>query len=192
MEASERKKKMMDMTMKIIAERGLDSFSVAQAATAAAINEALVYRDFGTKENLLAVCYAQVNQEILQEYQNEEKKIMLTKEDMAEKMNDHWSRFFDCLIDGGYKTLFFQQYRDSAYHKKAMTEQKDVKKVIYHILSLYTKNTEDADYLCAYLLDGSVLFAKRIICGEISNTKETADKVWDLLNHGMRGLSEGR
>lgn len=53
MEASERKRKIMDATMRIVAEKGLESFAVLQAAKLAHVNEALVYRDFGTKENLL-------------------------------------------------------------------------------------------------------------------------------------------
>ena len=53
MDAEERKNKMMDATMQMVAAKGLDSFSVAQTANFASINEALVYRDFGTKENLL-------------------------------------------------------------------------------------------------------------------------------------------
>lgn len=43
MEASERKRKIMDATMRIVAEKGLESFAVLQAAKLAHVNEALVY-----------------------------------------------------------------------------------------------------------------------------------------------------
>lgn len=49
MEASERKRKIMDATMRIVAEKGLESFAVLQAAKLAHVNEALVYRDLGQK-----------------------------------------------------------------------------------------------------------------------------------------------
>jgi Transcriptional regulator len=193
MDAAERKNKMMDAAMKMVAEKGLDSFSVAQAAAAANINEALVYRDFGTKENLLNECYMSVNKQILDLYKNEYMPAGCSNEDLFEEMCDHWHLFFECLINSGYKTLFLQQYRDSTYKMDPVMQQKagqnDVKIVFKNIFLAYAKNKEDIDYISTYLIDGSILFAKRIICKEVQNDEEIYQKVWRLLGGGLRGLS---
>lgn len=192
MDAAERKNKMMDAAMKMVAEKGLDSFSVAQAAAAANINEALVYRDFGTKENLLNECYMSVNKQILDLYKNEYMPAGDSEKDLFEEMYDHWHRFFECLINSGYKTLFLQQYRDSTYKMASGAQregQNDVKVVFKKIFIAFAKNKEDIDYICTYLIDGSVLFAKRIICKEVQNDEEIYQKVWCLLSGGLRGLS---
>ncbi len=193
MDAEERKNKMMDATMQMVAAKGLDSFSVAQTANFASINEALVYRDFGTKENLLHECYVSVNKEILENYQNVVERSFYDQETLQKQMYLHWHRYFTCLVEGGYKTLFYQQYRDSAYQmhsdKNLPADPYDIKENFRAILKRFLKNSEDVDFVSTYMIDGSVLFAKRVICHEISNSEETTAKIWQLLNGGMKGLS---
>lgn len=194
MDAAERKLKMMDATMKIVAQKGLDSFSAAQAASLAEINEALVYRDFGTKENLLYQCYLMVNQQMLAQYQNEDPSAYIVVEDLEQQMYAHWRRFFLCLIGSGYKTLFYQQYRDSSYRNFTAAHQEaesyDVKMKFKSIFRRFAKREEDVEYVCTYIVDGSVLFAKRILCGEVQNTEETYQKIWQLLSGGLRSMAQ--
>jgi|LAHS01.1.fsa_nt_gb AcrR family transcriptional regulator len=194
MDASERKKKMIDAAMKTVALKGLDSFSVAQAASYAGINEALVYRDFGTKENLLNECFLTVNKEIMDHFTSDVNLHFNIQGDVAAQMHDHMDRFYKVLVEGGYKTLFYQQYRDSSYKMDEEMKQKfqeyDVKGIFQKIMSKYLMDKGYVDFLCVYLIDGTVLFAKRVINGEIPNNEEYTKRIWNLLNYGMRGLSQ--
>lgn len=193
MDAEERKIKMMDATMQMVASKGLDSFSVAQTANFASINEALVYRDFGTKENLLHECYISVNKEILENYKKRGECSSSDQKTIQKQMYHQWHRYFACLVEGGYKTLFYQQYRDSVYQmrqeKNLQTNQYDSKESFRTILKHCLKNSADVELVSTYMIDGSVLFAKRVICHEIANSAEITEKIWQLLNGGMKGLS---
>jgi TetR/AcrR family transcriptional regulator len=50
--ASDRKKQIIDIAMKLFSEQGFDGTSTRQIADAAAINEAIIFRHFKTKEDL--------------------------------------------------------------------------------------------------------------------------------------------
>ena len=60
MTKEERQKKTIEAVKKIVAEKGMDGFSIRQAAELTGINEALIYRDFYTKDQLLDICYKEV------------------------------------------------------------------------------------------------------------------------------------
>lgn len=98
MEASERKRKIMDATMRIVAEKGLESFAVLQAAKLAHVNEALVYRDFGTKENLLFECYNLVANEVAGLYDDAPELVLADDEKMFEQFHEMWIDYFTFLI----------------------------------------------------------------------------------------------
>lgn len=182
---------MMEATMRCVAEKGMDTFSVAQAAAMAGINEALVYRDFGSRENLLMECYEQINHEICSLYQ-------VPAQEAAKKnsgnLYDNWHAFFLCLLNNGYRTLFYQQFRDSR-HKMTPEQRKKVQK---HDIKLLFKQAwiehgnseQSASFVASYVVDGSVLFAKRILCGELEDTEEMYLKIWKMLDGGMKSLSE--
>ncbi|NLH63112.1 MAG: TetR/AcrR family transcriptional regulator [Erysipelotrichaceae bacterium] len=194
MDAAGRKMKMMDAAMKTIAEKGLESFSVAQAAVRANINEALVYRDFGTKENLLCECFAQVNHEMLDAFKYEEKLKTKDESSVLARAHSHWMILFAKFIESDYKTLFYQQYRDSSYKMREAEKQKikqyDVKTIFAQSFVQFLKDPNDIDYVSAFIIDGMVFFAKMIICKELPNTEETYEKIWELMNGGLQGLTK--
>jgi AcrR family transcriptional regulator len=194
MDAEERREKMKSAVMHVVAEKGLDSFSVAQAAEHADINEALVYRDFGTRENLLNECYRDVNKEILRQYGNETSHTYHNNADVQEQMYRHWLVFFQCLVRMGFKTLFFQQYRDSSLCRNEMAKnpvdcKDDAKETFIAVYSKFAKSQNNAEFVAAFIIDGSVLFAKRIISGEMPDTKETYNIIWHMLNGGLKEMS---
>jgi AcrR family transcriptional regulator len=194
MDAAERKMKMMDAAIRTVAEKGLESFSVAQAAARANINEALVYRDFGTKENLLCECFIHVNHEMLDAFKNEQKLKTKNETNVLARAHSHWMILFAKLIDSDYKTLFYQQYRDSSYKMKEAEKQKikqyDVKTVFAHSFVQFLKDPNDIDYVSTFIIDGMVLFAKMIICKELPNNEETYERIWELMNSGLQGLTK--
>ncbi len=50
--ASDRKKQLIDIAMKLFSEQGFDGTSTREIADAAAVNEAIIFRHFKTKEDL--------------------------------------------------------------------------------------------------------------------------------------------
>lgn len=194
MEASERKRKIMDATMRIVAEKGLESFAVLQAAKLAHVNEALVYRDFGTKENLLFECYNLVANEVAGLYDDAPELVLADDEKMFEQFHEMWIDYFTFLIKNDYKTLYYQSYRDSEHIKTYVQKEAEGKTSdftgLIHVVEPVMKafplpEGMSMHYIWTYLMDISAVFAKRIIRKELPDTKESYEFIWNLMASGL-------
>ena len=59
-----RKRKLLETAIHIVAEEGLGSFSMRKTTEQAGVSEALIYKHYESKENLLRVCFETVSGEI--------------------------------------------------------------------------------------------------------------------------------
>ncbi len=195
MRKEERMEKLIDATMQIIAEKGLNGFSMIQVSKKAGINEGLMYRDFGTKNNLLFSCYDTFNHEIGQLFTNIE--FHSRKIPIHDQIHILWKLYFDFLVKSTYKTIFYLEYRDSQYINTILEKKKEIIERDFNRHAIYTDRlrqicpelTEDMEkYIRTYSLDCTGIFAKRVIRGELPNTEESADIVWSFMKKGIDGL----
>ena len=180
--------------MRIVAEKGLESFAVLQAAKLAHVNEALVYRDFGTKENLLFECYNLVANEVAGLYDDAPELVLADDEKMFEQFHEMWIDYFTFLIKNDYKTLYYQSYRDSEHIKTYVQKEAEGKTADFTGLTRVVEPVIKAfplpegmsmHYIWTYLMDISAVFAKRIIRKELPDTKESYEFIWNLMASGL-------
>jgi len=197
MKADERKKKIMEATMHIIATNGIETFSVIQVARATKINEALIYRDFGTKDNLLLECYKMIDSNIASLYDNYDfNQDVSTPEKLISVLRDLWYLLFLYLLSSDYRTLFYHMYRDSSHMNNLIQHTIEIKEDYFgyffdNIRSLFLRcnvNYDSIDWSIAwtYVIDASMLFAKRIINGELDDDAKTIDIIWELISNGAK------
>lgn len=195
--ASVRKAKIMDATMRIVAERGLESFAVIQVSKKTRINEALIYRDFQTKENLLFECYNEVAQQVSDLYRNPQMIDLTSKESIVHALHDAWIMYFSFLVENDYKTIYYQSYRDSEHMRTYLQKEKEgkaadfdgFKSMVRPIISLvHLPKNMNMDYIWTFVMDTSGIFAKRIIRQELPNTQESYEYIWNLLFFGLKSL----
>lgn len=199
MDANERKQRVMDATMRIVAEKGLETFAVLQASKKAGVNEALVYRDFSTKENLLFECYDLVASEVAQLYQNTPVLNITNPNEVMSQIHDMWIAYFSFLVKNGYKTIYYQSYRDSNHIHTYIEKEKQGKAVqftdflnaigpVFEHIPLPKGMT--MDYIWTYIMDTSAIFAKRVIRKELPDTIESYENIWNLLAFGIVNFFE--
>lgn len=197
MDANQRKQIVMDATMRVVAEKGLESFAVLQAAKLAQVNEALVYRDFGTKENLLFECYNTVAEEVAELYRDVKPIDFSDTQATYTQAHDIWYTYFAFLVQNGYKTVFYQQYRDSNHIHTYMEKEAEGKTADFTpflsalqplLASVELTNGLTHDHVWTYLMDTSTIFAKRIIRGQLENTPESYEAIWNMLAFGIKGM----
>lgn len=199
MNVEERKMRIIDATMQVVAERGLESFSVLQVAKKVGINEALVYRDFGTKEHLLYVCYHDVAQEVAILYNATRQIDMSSTEAVICCLHDIWLKYFMFLVRNGHKTIYYLSYRDSehihTYLEKENREESANFDAFLHLIQPLLQAIPlpcemNMDYVWTYIMDTSAIFAKKIIRGELPNSLTSYENIWNLLSKGIQGLLE--
>ena len=191
MNKQERTRKTIEATMQIIAEKGMDRFSVIQSAERAGINEALIYRDFVSKENLLYSCYIDYVIRLGDVYNQ---IVFSNNMDIISKIELVWRAFFRFLLQNNYRTLFYEQFRSSSYAEKKKKKARlplqntHYMSFVNQIVAELKLDQNQIDILGILLMDGSLLFARRIIQGEMEDKKENIDRIWAMLSGGVKGM----
>lgn len=197
MKSAERKRELTDATMQIVAEQGLHGFSMRQVTRKVGVSEALLYRYFPTKEELLYSCFESMHKGIAAVFAHAKVPDFENLTDTFETIRNLWTDYFVFLVKSGYRTIFYFDYRDSSYMKHILEKDEEARNTYfsgfvqlfyafenkYHIL----KNVE-SNYLWTYILDTTGIFAKRVIRGELPASDENYDVIFKLIFGGIYGL----
>ncbi len=199
MEKLKRREEFIDVTMRIVAESGLDNFSVKKVTGKIGVSEALLYKYFPTKETLLYSCFESVHKRIAALYNGMQIPADIGADGIYDFCRDLWMTYFTFLVDNGYRTIYYFDYRDSP-HIRNVAEHDDEAKLTYfkdfaslvHMLGsrFHLKQGTDSPFLWTYILDTSGIFAKRVIRGELPRGFDSYGQIWQLLSGGILGLMQ--
>lgn len=189
MTKEERQKKIIEAVKKMVAEKGMDGFSIRQVAEFTGINEALIYRDFYTKDNLLDICYKDVQDEVAQIYDVLGPLHLDTQEQTYAALKDMWMKSFQYLLDHGENAIFMRNYRESSYRAKLLESGKnrepkyffDARDKFVMVLPSHI----DLHFTMIYIIDLSLEFATKILLSELPNNQDSIQKVWELMYTGL-------
>lgn len=183
--------------MKIVAEGGLSTFSMKKVTQLVGVSEALIYRHFETKDKLLYICFETVHKQIAALFKAVPPQVPRTEQELRLWIYNMWMTYFSFLVQNDYRTIFYFEYRDSPYIHDVRKSDKEVKETYFEsFVKMYNayeqafqiRSKVSEEHLWTYILDTSGIFAKRIIRGELPNTKESYDIIWRLISGGILGL----
>lgn len=188
---------LIQATMDIVAEKGLDGFSMKQVTNRVGVSEALLYKYFDTKDNLLLQCFMSVNRQISALF----KAVKVPKTDdlseLAEFLHALWKKYFCFMVENGNRSLFYYAYRESTYLQKVlMSTNKEVADDMAPFMSIATEliakfkpNAKvPIDYLWVFLIEGTGGFVKQALSHQYSIKELDVDSIWLLMAGGLRGL----
>ncbi len=197
-----KKEELMDASMRIIARKGMASFSMKQVTDYVGVSEALIYRHFGTKELFLYTCYEQVDRQIAAIFHSIAVQTPKTDEEAYAIVHFLWMRYFSFLVQNDYRTVFYFEYRysgDFRLNKDFKKKREESKQTYFSNFGKIIKAFDEkyhfgekvtTDLLWTYILDTTGIFARRIIQGEFSNTPENYEIIFGLVSKGIMGLLE--
>lgn len=196
MDLESRKLSIIDTTMKVASEVGLDVLTVNQVAKRAGISEALIFKYFISKEQLLRECYYAVSQQYL-DYANQLEPLSTDDRQEAEKyIHGFWEKMFNYLVELDYRTIYFMRFRETKYFNEIEEESRiffrdglqKFMSFFREMDQLFHMNWEETGKLTMlYGIGLSAIFLKRIIRGGIENNQENRDMIWALIWRGMSG-----
>lgn len=201
MATENRRLELMETCMQVIAEKGLSAFSMKKVTKRVGVSEALIYRYFETKENLLNECFALVHRQIGALYDGFPRKMPDTTEEKYDLLHSLWITYITFLVKNDYRTIFYFEYRNSSYlgelrSLKNMEQNLYFKsfRVIYKGFNrhFHIEEKTSADHLWTYIMDTAGVFARRMIRGELPNTQESYENTWKLVFGGISGLLWGK
>lgn len=192
----------MDACMRIIAKEGMAAFSMKQVTDYVGVSEALIYRHFGTKENFLYTCFELVDRQIAALFHSMTVQIPETDEEAYAIIHSLWMKYFSFLVRNDYRTVFYFEYRYSGnfgLSKDIKEKREEAKQTYFSNFGKIIKPFDEkyhfeekvsADFLWAYIIDTTGIFARRIIRRELSGTPENYEIIFGLVSRGIMGLTE--
>lgn len=192
-----RKKDLIDATMQIVAESGLTAFSMKKVTNRVGVGETLIYKHFETKENLLYICFETVHRQIAALFDEVQMPELQTPQDIYDTVRTLWMRYFSFLVQNGYRTIFYFEYRESPYIRRIQEKDDEARETYFQSFvqlfmlfdaQFHICEKTDQDHLWTYILDTTGIFAKRVIRGELPDTEESRENIWRLISGGVFGL----
>ena len=200
MEKPTKKDMLMDTTMRIVAQGGLAAFSMRQVTKEIGVSEALIYRHYETKENLLFQCFQDVDRQIADLFNNAPFPTAASEKELYEYIHGLWMKYFTFLVRNSYKTLYYFEYRDSFYYEAVLIGGKygtHQAQTYYKRLSAIFEDIDKKHHifqkippglLWHYVLDVTGVFAKQIIRGKLAKDEQSFENIWRLIYSGLSGL----
>lgn len=192
----ERELQMLEATMDIVAEKGLEGFSMKQVSNRIGVSEALLYKYFDTKDNLLYQCFLLVNREIAGLFVGVKTPAAWNIPGRIRFVHQQWERYFRFMVGNGSRSLFYYAYRDSAYLQSIlMKNNADVAHDMQPFMQL-THGVVDGklrsgiptDYMWLFLLESTGAFVKNAIRDNLPMEEIDVDSIWLLVSSGLKGL----
>ena len=187
----------MNTTYVVVAENGIDTFSMKTVTTRLGVSEGLIYKYFDTREGLLFKSFVTFQKEIV-EVLKESSSLEIKGESAAEKRERCWKTYFRFLLESNYKSLFYFEYRWSyryAEYLKLMNESdndeytQQMEEFAKALLGRPVKDSVDRDSI-SWIVENTGLFAKKCLLGDMDKGDENIHRVFRRIFYGVEGLVE--
>ena len=186
---SSKKDALLDAAIESYAKNGEQGLTTKNLAKAANCSEALIYRHFKSKDDLLRACYLRLHKKA-----NEHFEPLVIPEDatlsrIAEICMDYWMDVFTFFVDAGYESLFYFWFRMSdAYHNLLAEGSEDIKKAysssFINSFEEMRKNINldiSADHYRTFIVYATGTFVEQIITGKLPKTEESYRMIRDMV-----------
>ncbi len=160
---------------------------------AAGCSEALIYRHFKSKEDLLRACFLRLHYKANDFLGQIELPENPSTAEMIAISKQYWIKAFKFFVDAGYESLFFFWFRMSDLYRELLNSgSSDI--VRAHQFSFMNMMEEmrvrfnldiSADHYRTYIVFATGTFANQVITGKLPATDESYDMMADLLFGGL-------
>ena len=188
------KEELIDATMKIVSEYGINNFSMKQITNYVGVSEALIYKHFNTKDELLDTCFKRYDDSIGDIIKQFDMLSIRSEEDFNIKAHAVWITYFKFLLFNDYRTIFYFQYRWSSHYNRYLKANGTPEKYFINmdnIIDVSKKrlnfiNLDELKVFLHFVYDTTGNFAQKIIYGQLPNNDETIEHIWKLIFNGIQ------
>ena len=195
MARANKQEELMNTTYVVVAENGIDTFSMKTVTTRLGVSEGLIYKYFDTREGLLFKSFvafeAQIS-ELMKNYAEE----TIEGETLEQRRERIWKGYFNFLLENNYKSLFYFEYRWSYryadYRKMANSVNSEyydsMQEFAKAILGHPAKSTMDRENV-SWVIENTGFYVKKVLLGDMEKNDEIIHKVYRLIFFGVGALA---
>lgn len=184
----------MNTTYVVVAENGIDTFSMKTVTTRLGVSEGLIYKYFDTREGLLFKSFVTFQKEI-ETFVLEKTATDLPGEMPEAKRERVWKELFAFLLESNYKSLFYFEYRWSyrynEYLKLMESSEEEtrigLKKFGEAILGRPIMTNSDQDAV-NWVVENTGFAVKKALLGDMRMDDETVHRIYRRIFFGISDL----
>ena len=180
-------------TMKVVRQYGLEGARIQNVSNLAGISPGALYRYFESKDQLLIECFTYVDKRAASifDHLKFEPQMMLT--DPLGAIKNLWQPYFQFWVKHPDETIFYHRFRYSAFFPR-FDKCRDASYfnsfagMVHDFLEAFPNLRQmNQDLLWLHVLSSTVMYAKYVVEGVLTDNQETEDTVFQLLTTGLSG-----
>ena len=182
------KDRLISNAIRLVAQGGFEKATTKELAFSGGapdcckMNEVYIYRYFGSKENLFAAAFIQLDDELYGDFKRAVEKIGGFEEGDVEKLNQFFTMAWESLLESEEKFRYYVRYYYSVYFKgeTLKSHEKHFGKIAAEMKVLFREEANvDAIIHSAFtsLLDFAVL----VYNGQLADDEENRPHVFNVL-----------
>lgn len=195
MARANKQEELMNTTYVVVAENGIDTFSMKTVTTRLGVSEGLIYKYFDTREGLLFKSFIAFEKQIaalFKECVEEE----IEGESAEERRKRVWVRYYNFFLENNYKSLFYFEYRWSYRFSDYRKQAEEAGTVYIEVVQEFAKvllghpvlTSNDREEI-NWIIENTSMYAKRALLGEIKKDEATAQAIYKRIFYGLGALA---
>ena len=186
----------MNTTYVVVAENGIDTFSMKTVTNRLGVSEGLIYKYFDTREGLLFKSFITFQRDIT-EHIKEETALVIDGESKDARRERIWKSYYRFLLECNYKSLFYFEYRWSYRYNEYLNMSEDgyqsyieaIEEFSKALLGRSTMTTVDKDVI-NWIVENTGLYVKKALLGDIEKDEVTAHRIYQMIFFGASALTD--
>lgn len=182
MKQDEIRQRLIDGTIYVIANEGLDKASTKQIGIATATNEAYIYRCFEDKEDMFAKAFDALDEELLAKTMQNVEIMYLSKMDFELRCRGYFSAVWAFFLSNRNKCLTYVRYFYSPYFVKYSVDGH--KKRFAPLVKVFEpafKDEADVWMILNHILNVMLDFAVKVHNGQMPSDDDYAEHVFRVI-----------
>lgn len=174
--------RLIENTIKIIAENGFDKTTTKAIVSGTGINEAYIYRDFADKEDLFVKVFEKLDEELLAKLMQHLPVIYMRELEYELRCRVFFDAIWKFLIDNKEKCLAFMRYYYSPYFKKYSADKhKQRYRPLVEKFSEAFIDEADVWMILNHVLDVMLSFAVKVHSDQMPNEDSYSEHVFRVV-----------
>ena len=187
MKRDEIRQKLIDGTIHVIAEGGLDKATTKQIGTETAVNEAYIYRCFAGKEDLFASVYSFLDNELLDKTMECVPVMYDATIEFKQRCRTFFFGVWRFLLSNSEKCLAYVRYYYSPYFKKYSYAIHEARfKPLVEKFSIAFIEEADVWMILNHILDVMLSFSVKVHNGLMSEDDNYGEHVFRVLYESIK------
>ena len=182
MKQDEFRRKLIDGTIFVIAQYGLDKASTKQIGTVTSVNEAYIYRCFKNKEHMFAKAFSNLDEELVSKVMEHVSVMYDTSMEFEKRCRVFFFEVWEFILNNRDRCLAYMQYFYSPYFAMYSAEEheKRCKPIVEKFCDAF-KDEADVWMILNHILNVMLDFAVKVHNNLMPNTEIYAEHVFRVV-----------